>query len=51
MMLAQVFKSHGGIEMDFIAEFKEQAQTIGHCVLYLIIRRIDYASLSVGGQK
>jgi hypothetical protein len=30
MMLARVFKSHGCIEMDFITEFKEQAQTIGH---------------------
>jgi hypothetical protein len=38
MMLARVLKNHGCIEMDFIAEFKEQAQTTGHCVLYLIIR-------------
>jgi hypothetical protein len=38
MMPAREFKSHGCIEMDFIAVFKEQAQTIGHCVLYLIIR-------------
>jgi hypothetical protein len=38
MKLVRVLKSHSGIEMDFMAEFKEQAQTTGHCVLYLIIR-------------
>jgi hypothetical protein len=38
MMFVRVLKSRGCIEMDIIAEFKEQAQTTGHCVLYLVIR-------------
>jgi len=38
MMLARVLKTMAVFEMEFIAEFKEQAQTTGHCVLYLIFR-------------